>query len=56
MSKEPKTLVEVFIEEGLIELPEPVVVCDCHQLVYWPSDWMNAGQPQDKTVDSESND
>jgi hypothetical protein len=52
VSKEPKTLVEVFTEEGLIDPPEPVVVCDCHQLVYCPTAWMNAGQRKDDPVES----
>ena len=32
----PKTLVEVFTEEGLFD-----DVCDCHRLTHCPTAWMN---------------
>ena len=37
----PKTLVEVFTEEGLFDDPDVVVVCDCHRLTHCPTAWMN---------------
>ena len=37
----PKTLVEVFTQEGLLDDPDVVVVCDCHRLTHCPTAWMN---------------
>jgi len=38
----PKTLIEVFTQEGLLDDPDVVVVCECHKLTHCPTAWMNA--------------
>jgi hypothetical protein len=38
----PKTLVEVLSEEGLLDNPNVLVVCDCHRLTHCPTAWMQA--------------
>ncbi len=46
MSKtpKPKTLIEVFTEEGLLDDPDVLVVCECHKLTHCPTAWMHAGR------------
>ena len=41
MKPKPKTLIEVFKEQGLFDEPEEIVVCECHQLIHCPTAWMS---------------
>jgi hypothetical protein len=39
----PKTLIEVFTQEGLLDDPDVVLVCECHKLTHCPTAWMTKG-------------